>query len=344
MKYKSMLVPAVVLLMDVARAQDGVQVYGVIGGAVRELTNADGAGRSVLTEGSVGWYEQNRWGFRGTELFDDGMDAHFVLEGGFNAGTGTLDNTNGRIWNRIATVGLTGKWGTVDIGHNYTIAHNTARNFDPLLYRFIGLIPIGPSSAGAKADNDIRYTGVAGPVTVRVEYSAGEMAGSAANGALVAGSVLYVNGPLTVGGAYTKRKPNIAAVTASPLYKDNEHWVAGGAYIAGPLRFAGGYMRETQDTVSVDNTIRNTWGGINYNLTQALQLSGALYWTRTRTAGRDGQRDLSLLALTYALSKHTTAFAEADHSGFDGKYTYYLAPPAGVVSQNGVALGLSHRF
>lgn len=343
MKHKTILASAAACLVGTAHAQSNVQLFGIVSGAVREMTNVDAAGRSALTMGSVGWYEQNRWGFKGTEELGDGMNAHFVLEGGFNAGTGALDNASGRIWNRISTVGLTGTWGTIDVGHNYTIAHNTARNFDPFLYRFIALVPVGPSSAGAKADNDVRYTVSAGPFTVRAEYSAGEVGGSVANGALVATSVLYIEGPLTVGGAYTKRKPNVGAA-ATPLYKDNEHWVAGGAYVVGPLRFAGGYMRETQETTSVDNTIRNTWGGVNYNLTAALQLSGAFYRTSTRTAGVGGRRDLSLVALTYGLSKRTTVFVEADHSGFDGKYSYYLAPPAGVVSQNGVALGLSHRF
>ena len=334
MKKQMIVLAALGAVVGAVQAQSSVTVYGVVDAGVRHLTNADAAGDSKLTMGSKGTYSSNRFGFSGVEDLGDGMNAHFNLEGGFNSGTGALDNTANVLFRRQAFAGLGGKWGSVDFGRQYTVAFKVAYAYDPFDYKYTDLIPVAGAATGARFDNDIQYTGAFGPVTLRAEYALGEVAGSTRNGSAQAVGMSYIQGPLILGAAYTQRKP-------APTFLDNKNWTVGGGYRIGDVGIYLGYIDEKQATATIDTTTKNEWGGVRYKLTTAMELTAAYYRTKTSTAGVAGKRDLAMLGGAYSLSKSTRLYADIDNARLSGTTS---TAAAGQTLMTGISAGVFHAF
>lgn len=334
-----------------ALAQSSVTVYGSIDAGLRNATNVNAAGDSVLTMSSNGTFRSNRLGFRGVEDLGNGLKATFVLESGFNSGTGALNNTTNALFQREAHVGLQGAFGEVELGRQYTVAYKTILAFDPFVYRYPSITYALSSTAGTRRSNDIQYTGKFGAVTLRAEYALGEVEGSTSNGSAQAIGANYAEGPLKAGVSYTKAKQNVGSA-ALPVYRDYEHLAAGAAYTLGAFTVSAGYVDQQQQTiVARDDTLRWTWAGLAYKLNPATTLTGAWYrtkaYTRSATASLgagDGKKDLYMLGLQYNLSKRTVLYAEYDHHSLDGSYARGGTTRLNQSSQSGVSAGIMHMF
>ena len=112
-------------------AQSQVTLYGTFDAGVRNESNVDGKGGSKLSMDSTGTYNSNRWGMKGSEDLGNGMKANFNLEGGFKSGSGDIDNSTTNIFRRKAIVGLSGNWGALDLGQNYTALFYTTAAYEP---------------------------------------------------------------------------------------------------------------------------------------------------------------------------------------------------------------------
>jgi predicted porin len=382
---KKIILAALILTVftEFAQAQSNVTVYGSIDAGVRWQNNVGttpaSADNSKVTLSSTGTYNSNRLGFKGVEDLGGGLNANFALESGFNSGTGAPSDST-RLFNRTAAVGLGGDWGTVTFGRQYTVALRTVSAYDPFNIKYTSIIPVSLYSpaAGIRFDNDVHYTGVFGPLTLRAEHAFGEQAGSQSNGSANALGLTYSSGPYSVGGAYTRRKmaansANLGAVAANAastfipagLFEDNTSWTVGGAYSTGPFRVAAGYADEKQNNGPlVDTHIKNRWFGGSYSITPTLSLTAALYQTLTTApatvvsqTGFDGKKNLFIVGMTYALSKRTNFYAEVDTTKFSGSATgsatlggTLTAPnrsgtaPFGQDRTTAVALGINHFF
>jgi predicted porin len=359
---KSLLALAVLgAFAGVAQAQTSVTIYGSFDAGVRNQRDVDAAGHSRTTMSSNGTYNSNRLGFKGVEDLGGGLNAHFTLESGFNSGTGALNNTENRLFQRSAFVGLGGQWGSLDLGRQYTVAFKTVGAYDPFNYKFTGIIPLTGSSvsAGTRVDNDIQYTGTFGPITARAEYALGEQVGGGSNNGHAAVGGTYANGPLSFGAAYTVRKPNVGT-TAAPNFQDNKNWTVGGAFTFGPARIAAGYQNEKQDRATGgDAGQKNAWVGGSYDITPALGLTAAYYHTKVDANAfgvgntTAGKRGLFIVGATYALSKRTNFYADVDYakykdglengtSAITGQSSLRAAP--GQDSMVGVSVGINHLF
>jgi predicted porin len=127
---------ALAMVAGTAQAQSSVTVYGVVDIGITELTtdttDSGGVTTSVKqkTTGNGGAYSSQRLGFRGTEDLGGGLKANFVYELGINdsdanASAVTVDggtDTAAPMATRVATVGLSGSFGAIDIGRQTTIA------------------------------------------------------------------------------------------------------------------------------------------------------------------------------------------------------------------------------
>jgi predicted porin len=333
MKYRIPALTALAAVSSMAHAQS-VTVYGLMDAGLRHLTHTNAAGASKLSMGSKGTYSSNRFGFKGVEDLGDGLNAHFVMEAGFNSGTGELDNTAGVLFRRQAYVGVGGGWGTVDLGRQYTIAFKSANAYDPFNYKYTDIIPVAGAATGARMNNDIQYTGIFGPLTFRAEYALGEVAGSIRNGSALGAGVDYASGPLVLGVVYTERKP-------APGFLDNKNWTLGGAYSFGKVRVSGGYIDERQATAGADSTTKNGWVGASWSISPALAVTAAFYQTKTAVAGADGKRKLSMLGGTYSLSRRTLLYTEIDSSHLSGTTA---RAANNQISQTGVSTGIFHSF
>ncbi|MBY0240534.1 MAG: porin [Burkholderiaceae bacterium] len=327
-----------------------VTLYGTFDGGLRHLSNTDSNGNSKLTVGSNGVYLANRLGFSGTEDLGGGASARFVLESGFNTGTGALDNAAGTLFNRSAWVGIGGKWGNLAVGRQYTVGFAIAKDYEPFTYRYISLIPVGggagttlPAAAtaaglgasatsGTRFNNDIQYSGTFGPITAMAEYAAGEQAGNSRNGAAQAVGLKYNSGRFNLGAAYTQKK------TAAGF--DNQSTTIGGGYQFGDIKLKLGYAQERQDS-ALAGTYRNTvsWGGVTWTPAPLVEIIGAWYHTQYR-ASTSGKRDFYIVSATYALSKRTRLYTDIDQN----RYTGALLPATRQSGQTGISAGINHAF
>lgn len=363
----------------VASAQTSVVLYGIIDGAVRREVGVDDATRIRMRDGSN--MNSNRIGFRGTEDLGGGMNAHFVLESGFFSGTGQQAPIAGFAFDRLAFVGVTTAFGTLDLGRVYGPAFYAALSSDPMEAHFTGVDPMlrnsisasqnsdNTQTANSRTDNAILYTNKFGDLTVRAMYAFGEVADATNKGSTKSVSAVYQNANFSLDGAYTRKSlradnstpplgtlfgndPAVAGVPAA--YQQANYYTVGGTYTIGGLRASLGYAKETRETVARDHAERVTYAGLRYNFTPLLALSSGYFKENLSSNRGSSRKDLYMLAATYALSKRTSLFAEIDHSNFRGpeapndnlgQFLPSALPLAsGGAVRNGSMVGVSHAF
>jgi predicted porin len=193
----------------VAQAQSSVELYGSVDGGIGYLHNVaapDGSPVSNQIRFTNGLLHGNRWGFRGSEDLGGGLKAIFLLENGFDLGTGNL-NQGGREFGRQAFVGLTDKTlGSLTLG----------RQYDPNVDLILPLTAdaVYGKSFGTPGDldnyddtvrinNSIKYASPSyGGFTYELMYGFGGVAGSTGSGQMYGAGALYNHGPYTVAAAY----------------------------------------------------------------------------------------------------------------------------------------------
>ena len=250
-----------------------VTLYGSIDAGIRNLTNVNADGNSVTTMNSNGTYNSNRWGIKDSEDLGNGMQAHFVLESGFNNGTGAFDNAMPApgLFNRSAYVGIGGAWGNVDLGRQYTVIFKTTGNYDPFNYKYTGMIPIAGLD-GARHNNEIQYQGSFNGLNVLASYALGEQPGMSSAGSPAEIGLNYAMGPVSFGGAYMSMKD---ALTNSLT---TTNWTVGGAYAFAPFRVAVGYdVKDADQALTTSTKTKNWWLGGSYSVSPATALSLAYY-------------------------------------------------------------------
>jgi predicted porin len=182
-------------------AQTSVTIYGVVDGG---LVVDYGAPKGTTVKLGTGVWSSNRLGFKGSEDLGGGLKAIFQLENGFNLDTGTLGQ-GGLLFGRQAFAGLTGGFGTVTFGRQYT----------PLSWAQYVNDPFDAGSAGAtynlqeiaehRRNNTVRYQNGLNGFLADVSYSFGEQPGNFKAGRQADALVGYENGPVSVKlGYFTK--------------------------------------------------------------------------------------------------------------------------------------------
>lgn len=326
-------------LTALVHAQSGVTIAGTVDGGVRYQTNADAAGGSKISSGSNGYYSSNKLDFIGNEDLGGGNRASFILESGFNLGTGQLDNTTSTLFNRQAFIQIEGAAGALSAGRQYTISHDFILVFDPFGFHYTPLIPLTRASSGTRFNNDLKYVKSFGGLKIELENSFGENAGSYNQGSARGAGVTYDFGGLTVGAEINRR--NILVGTA---YHNDNYYLVGAAYQVGPLKISGGFMSDNViNAPNVQNLrTRDSFAGASYNLSPQWTLTGGYYLTDAPT-DKAQRRGLTIVGLDYALSKRTRLYLEADYT----RYRHALVSTlntVGAPTQGAVTTGINHRF
>jgi len=332
-------VVAMLCLASGAYAQSSVTLSGTVDGGIRYLTNGNTTGGNVVTMNSNGYYSSNKIDFIGREDLGGGWNAHFTLENGFNLSNGAYDNTTGLEFNRQAFVGLGNKeWGSIDLGRQYTIAHDIISYYDPFHFHFTPLIPLTTAADGTRFNNDAKYKGRFGPLLVEADNSFGGVAGSFSSGAARGLGLSYSQGPVSAGGLVEHR-----TVLVGTSYQSDDYYMAGTNFKFGKFEVTGGYMAESQANPTTTHTVtRNAFGGASYHFTNTLSLTGGYYQTNVSN-DRASSRALSIVSLAYKLSRRTTVFAEGDYTRFKHSIVSTLNT-SGKKSQIGATVGIDHMF
>lgn len=133
---RSIVTLAALCACGISSAQ--VTLFGTIDLAYTRIDASNVDFRGLVSGNNVG----SHIGFRGNENLGGGYGASFWLEGGFNADSGTGINTNtnnqvtgisggGLVFNRRATISLTGPFGELRLGRDYTPTFMNDFMFDP---------------------------------------------------------------------------------------------------------------------------------------------------------------------------------------------------------------------
>jgi predicted porin len=205
-----------------AQAQSSVTIYGILDTGIAYQSKAATAGQTSnhsLFSMQSGIMSGSRFGFKGSEDLGGGLKANFQLEAGINVDDGSFSgqDTSGStvMFRRISTVGLSGGFGSVNLGRQTDFAYSglggggmTAFSSAGYFGGFTGTN--GTTQArlqGDRTNNSIRYDmNAIGGLTGGLMYGMGEQAGGGSAGAAYAAGLKYENGPLSVGGSYFKSK------------------------------------------------------------------------------------------------------------------------------------------
>ena len=333
----ALLVSAVALCGAAHAATSEVQLSGNIDGGVR-YTNAPGS--TLTSMNNNGLFKSNRLDFTGSENLGNGYSVHFLLESGFNIGTGQLDNTSGVLFNRGSWVGITGPYGAVNFGRQYTVAHDVLFHFDPFHFEYPSILPILGATGGARFNQDVKYMGHIGRLHIRAENSFGGVANNFSSGSARGLGGWYAARSWAAGAVYEHR-----SVKAGSLYNPDHFYGLMGSTKFGKLNLSGGYFNELEEYTQVIDNVRTQhyfFGG-SYRIAPRLDLAAAYYIVKLPNT--DGQRKQDIASAAYSLSRTTTLFAETDYTQFSGSYiTNASLNPIHAPHELGFSVGLNILF
>ncbi|MEM5371478.1 porin [Paraburkholderia azotifigens] len=333
-----------------AHAQSSVTLYGIIDAGISYANHSKNTagGSSKLFKYDDGVAQGSRWGMRGTEDLGGGLKALFVLESGFNSGTGA-SGQGGALFGRQAYVGVAKDGiGSVTFGRQYSFSTDYLGGN----YSTGGLTVAGNYAyhindvdqlTSSRINNSVKFTsanfaGLTFGAMYGFSNQAGAFGGAPATGTAanpVAGSsraysfgVNYANGPIGVGAAYTDiRFPSQAtpafsttiANVSTGTVRDLRTFGLGGRYILGPATLYALWTNTHFEPITgASTTFNNFEGGAKYAFTPAL--TGGLGYTYSRltgaTTGHFNQVDASV---DYALSKRTDVYVLGIYQDASGK-------------------------
>lgn len=152
---KTLVAVAVLAATGVASAQSTVTLFGVVDAAISGYKNQSetpfgvSVNKSQTAMTSSG-YNNSRLGFRGTEDLGGGLAATFWLEAGMTNDNGLGAGTGGAlIFNRRSTVSLSGVFGEVRLGKDFTPTFWNDTVFDAFGANGVGTNLITTASGGA---------------------------------------------------------------------------------------------------------------------------------------------------------------------------------------------------
>jgi len=348
-----------------AQAEGSITLYGVVDAGVEYLThvpNTGTGGSNNVVRVSAGNLSTSRWGLRGSEDLGGGLKGIFTLENGFDLDTGNA-NQSGRLFGRQAFVGLQNQYGALTLGRHQTVLYDFSLAYDPMAIATRYSVLMHDKWMSGRADNSVKLAGKLGAVYYGLFYSTGydsksggEIPGDYKAGRNWSAAVGYDAGPLSARVVYDEVRGSTVATA------DNRERRAGiaASYNFGRGRAFAGYRWYYGDFTTSSLRTNLYWLGAAYQVTPAITLTGAAYYTDVRNSGGDPYS--FVLSGTYAFSKRTDLYAIAGYaqnrndsalglSGFgpslNANATTLTATTEQVgagQSQFGAIIGVRHRF
>lgn len=336
---KHLIAAAVVSAFAAPAMAQNVQIYGVIDTGFQRFDN----GTSNVTRSVDGALATSRLGFRGAEDLGGGLKAIFTLEARLNPSAGSNGTT---LFNRGAMVGISGGFGTIEIGQGDT---TTTQDIDSKVTQAgnLGLRASVSATAdtavngelGSDVANVVRYTTPNfNGFTAQFGISNNNSSATAdANDSITDIYVQYEAGPL---GVYAGATEKDGAGVGKTDFK-----AIGAKYNFGPV--AVGYTYSVADASTAnDNETKVHMLSAVYPLGNGLALHG-VYAAAKLEGGNNQDGKGYTVALTKALSKRTSlygAFTDTDaKTGAAFSMTGVTARGLGV-DTSAVTVGVSHSF
>jgi predicted porin len=354
-------IPACVALLcsaSAAQAQ-GVSIYGVVDTGVERVTNVGATQATVIRMPTITGSSPSRIGFRGTEDLGGGLKTNFVIESGFGPDSGVL-NQGGRMFGRQAYVGLSGPWGALTLGRQYSQITFAiiGDNLGPNIYGAGLLDSYLPNS---RMDNALVYKGNFGNVGVGLGYSLGRdavgapAAGGCAGESLdrkacrdLSGSLQYVTKDWGAAFSFDRMWGGGGVGSPLPLSSQTDtRSIASGFVKTMGASLSGTYIHRKNEGSAVP--LSKLWSvGLSYPM-------GELVFDLQygKIDFKNSSNDASLVAgrVLYFLSKRTSLYFTAGHVSNKGAANFTIdggvaagANPLPGIGQTGTMVGIRHTF
>jgi predicted porin len=341
---KSLIALAVLASTGAAMAQSSVTLYGIIDMNLQSQKDEINAGTSAavrqssLTSGGI---STSRFGLKGSEDLGGGLKANFVLENGFNADSGA-QKTAGSIFDRQSWVGLSGGFGEIRLGNDYTARDDINGAAHAVFDSAFSPSSYIESGYNSNPNNQIKYlspsfSGFSGAIS----YALGEnkTATQSAEG-VTAVNVQYAAGPLYIG--YANQQDKKSLITTGKTNKDN---FLNATYDLGVAKILASFR-------DVKNTLTNGTGansisfdkqrvyqiGADVPVGAALVVSAGYAHSKSELAGiNDVTGNGFAVGASYSLSKRTSIYTALNYSKAkqDGSET---------LKSSVYAVGVRHAF
>ena len=335
-----------------AHAQSSVTLYGIVDVGIEYTNHAarDGGSAFRLKSGNR---NTSRWGVRGVEDLGGGLSAVFRLESGIDATNGRFSDGPDSIFARRATIGLTGPWGAVTLGRNFTVTYDYLLPFDPMGYaRNYSWAASSMATGGRKdglftrASNAVRYDGRLGSFRFGAMYGFGNAPGSLKTGSKYDFALGYESGPFAAVITFDRQNGAADSVTPADLVDSIRGIHAGLSYDFGKLKAMAGYRhyRRTFRAATAKQLSDMVWAGGSYRVTPAFSLIAAVYHQNVKGGGADPT--LLSLRAQYALSKRTMLYVAGGYAiAQHGQKAGVSRDAAGYGdTQVGITAGIQQRF
>jgi predicted porin len=352
---KSLIALAALAASGAVFAQSSVTLFGVVDLAYERVkTNA-----GTISGLSPSANSSSRIGFRGVEDLGGGMSASFWLEGALapmngSGSSGTTQNNQsttiaagGLTFNRRSTVSLSGGFGELRIGRDYTPSFWNYTIYDPFGTNSVGATLGGYTGSGfantfVRASNSVGYflPGNLGGFFGQAMYAFGNRASTETatgyavvrstqdNGRYVGLRVGYGQGPINTAIAYGRTTyasgTNTAALLGMAAVPEGNftdfNW--GGSYTFGSIKaMAQIYRQKADDAVALGNTVKaNGWGiGADWGVGAGdVLVSYSRVNVKGIAAAPDARATKWALGYVHNLSKRTAAYVYYSHVGNSG--------------------------
>jgi predicted porin len=366
-----------VSLTNHSHAQSTVTLYGIVDTGVEYVSHASSTGGGVVRVPSITGTVPSRWGLRGAEDLGGGYKAVFDLESGFNVRGGD-SGQGGRLFGRQAWTGISGPFGTLTFGRQYTMTYLALLENDILGPAIYGSASLDNYIPNARSDNTVAYRFTVSGFSVGASYSFGRDSAGTGNSPMqgtCAGQIpgdfrqcqqwsvmLKYDAPtFGVVASYDQQQGGSSAafsffdgVTAKALTGSGAKDVriqANGYVKLGNLKFSGGWLgRQVEPSVEQIASVRSDifYVASSYQVTPSVVLDGGMY--REIVAAHDTRATLATIRAQYFLSKATGVYAQVGYLANSAKARFQLSTggggttPAAGESQTGVMLGIRHSF
>ncbi|PTB22350.1 hypothetical protein C9I57_00675 [Trinickia symbiotica] len=296
-----------------AHAQSTVAMYGIVDAAVQYgRFNSTNAATASAASGNL---QASRFGLLGKEDLGGGYRANFRLETGFNIYTGVGGGATE--FNRGASVGLSGPFGSVDAGYLYLPIYWVFLASDVGTYGLANPAAImslehtttlGSSGTGGFYRNAVRYRTpeTLGGWSSEIGYSFGaqDPAGQTLNGRNVGANVQYAKNGVLVGYGFN-RYQYYASAAASDASEQLTHVLAA-SYDFGRVVVGGNFVYSKRadgtgwfaSAALLNARVRVGYGDINVGVSRRIENGDA------RAIGCD-------VGYVYYLSKRTQLYSFA---------------------------------
>jgi predicted porin len=361
---KSLIALAALAATGIASAQSSVTLFGIVDTAITHYSV--GGGGASWTGMTTSGYNSSQLGFRGREDLGGGLAAGFWIEGGIT----TDDGATALAFTRRSIVSLSGGWGEVRLGREYTPTFSNDSAFDPFGTNGVGTNVIlrgrstssgnaltsgaaGVNTTAVRASNSISYFlpanlgGFYGNAMYAFHENNSLAAVAGDNGEYMGARLGYAAGPFNV--AFSLGRKEGAAVPTAALPEINT-WSLGGSWNFGVGRLMGEYLREKYQTAAaVENTLTGYLiGGLIPMGPGEIRLAYSRVKMDLAAAGADPSARQIALGYVHNLSKRTALYATyARISNRDGAaLVMNFAATGGLANARvtGYDLGIRHTF